>query len=93
MITIAVFASATATVGKIKDGDTGATGPKGARGAKGAKGADGSSLYMWVKYADTPTTGMSDSPDGKTYMGIAYNKPSATASTNYSDYTWIKVVN
>ena len=90
MITIAVFASATATVGKIKDGDTGATGPKGARGAKGA---DGSSLYMWVKYADTPTTGMSDSPDGKTYMGIAYNKSSATASKNYSDYTWIKVVN
>lgn len=89
MIIIAVFASATATVGKIKDGDTGATGPK---GATGAKGADGSSLYMWVKYADTPTTGMSDSPDGKTYMGIAYNKPSATASTNYSDYTWIKVV-
>lgn len=87
MITIAVFASATATVGKIKDGDTGATGPKGARGA------DGSSLYMWVKYADTPTTGMSDSPDGKTYMGIAYNKSSATASKNYSDYTWIKVVN
>ena len=90
MIKIAVFASATATVGKIKDGDTGATGPKGARGAKGA---DGSSLYMWVKYADTPTTGMSDSPDGKTYMGIAYNKSSATASTKYSDYTWIKVVN
>ena len=89
MITIAVFASATATVGKIKDGDTGATGPKGARGAKGA---DGSSLYMWVKYADTPTTGMSDNPDGKTYMGIAYNKPSANASTTYSDYTWIKVV-
>ena len=72
MIKIAVFASATATVGKIKDG---------------------TSLYMWVKYADTPTTGMSDSPDGKTYMGIAYNKSSATASTNYSDYTWIKVAN
>ena len=72
MIKIAVFASATATVGKINDG---------------------TSLYMWVKYADTPTTGMSDSPDGKTYMGIAYNKSSATASTKYSDYTWIKVVN
>ena len=71
MIKIAVFASATATDGKIKDG---------------------TSLYMWVKYADTPTTGMSDSPDGKTYMGIAYNKSSATASTKYSDYTWIKVV-
>ena len=72
MIKIAVFASATATVGKIKDG---------------------TSLYMWVKYADTPTTGMSDSPEGKTYMGIAYNKPSTTASKTYSDYTWIKVVN
>ena len=71
MIKISVFASATATVGKIKDG---------------------TSLYMWVKYADTPTTGMSDNPDGKTYMGIAYNKPSATASKTYSDYTWIKVV-
>lgn len=52
---------------------------------------DGQTLYMWVKYADTPTTGMSDSPDGKSYIGIAYNKPTKNASTSYSDYQWMKV--
>lgn len=97
MIKISVFATATATIGKIKDG---ATGPKGATGSKGdkgdkgdtgAKGATGATLYMWVKYATTPTTGMSDSPEGKSYLGIAYNKTTATASTDYNDYSWIKV--
>lgn len=52
------------------------------------KGADGITYYTWIKYADTPTSGMSDSPEGKTYMGIAYNKTSKTESTTYSDYTW-----
>jgi len=52
------------------------------------KGENGTTYYTWIKYADTPTSGMSDSPDGKTYMGIAYNKTTATESTNYSDYTW-----
>lgn len=55
---------------------------------KGDDGVDGTTYYTWIKYADTPTSGMSDSPDGKTYMGIAYNKTTATESTNYSDYTW-----
>lgn len=52
------------------------------------KGEDGKSLYTWIKYADSPTSGMSDNPDGKQYMGIAYNKETPTESTNYSDYTW-----
>lgn len=52
------------------------------------KGADGKTLYTWLKYADSPTSGMSDSPAGKTYMGIAINKTSITESSNYSDYTW-----
>lgn len=52
------------------------------------KGADGKTLYTWLKYADSPTSGMSDSPSGKTYMGIAVNKTSITESSNYSDYTW-----
>lgn len=52
------------------------------------KGADGKTLYTWLKYADSPTSGMSDSPAGKTYMGIAVNKTSITESSNYSDYTW-----
>ena len=52
------------------------------------KGADGKTLYTWLKYADSPTSGMSDSPSGKKYMGIAINKTSITESNNYSDYTW-----
>ena len=31
---------------------------------------------------------MSDSPDGKTYMGIAYNRKESTESDNYEDYQW-----
>ena len=57
-------------------------------GDKGDKGANGTTYYTWIKYADTPTSGMSDSPDGKLYMGIAYNKTTSVESTNYSDYTW-----
>ena len=57
-------------------------------GDKGDKGIDGTTYYTWIKYADSPTSGMSDSPDGKTYMGIAYNKTTSVESTTYSDYTW-----
>ena len=58
---------------------------------KGENGNDGVSLYTWIKYADTPTTGMSDSPDGKQYMGIAYNKTTPEESTRYEDYTWSRI--
>ena len=57
-------------------------------GPQGTTGATGATLYTWLKYADTPTTGMSDSPTGKNYIGLAYNKATATESTNYGDYTW-----
>ncbi|WP_176519604.1 tail fiber domain-containing protein [Bacillus toyonensis] len=67
---------------KGEKGDTGLT------GSAGTNGTDGITYYTWLKYADTPTTGMSDSPTGKTYMGIAYNKTTATESTNYADYSW-----
>ncbi len=66
-------------------GDTGATGPQ---GPQGVKGADGKTYFTWIKYADSPTSGMSDNPTGKKYIGIAYNKLTATESTNYADYTW-----
>jgi phage minor structural protein len=72
---------------KIK-GDKGDKGDQGIQGIQGVRGADGTTYYTWIKYADTPTSGMSDSPDGKTYMGIAYNKLTATESTNYADYSW-----
>lgn len=58
------------------------------RGTDGVNGKDGKTYYTWIKYADTPTSGMSDNPEGKKYMGLAYNKTSSTESTSYSDYTW-----
>ena len=57
------------------------------QGVQGPKGVDGKQYYTWLKYADTPTSGMSDSPTGKAYIGLAYNKTTATESSNYSDYT------
>ena len=72
-------------------GDTGPRGPQGIQGPQGVqgiKGADGKTYYTWIKYADSPTSGMSDSPADKLYLGVAYNKSTATESTNYSDYSW-----
>lgn len=69
-------------------GDTGAIGPQGPQGIQGAKGIDGKTYYTWIKYADSPTSGMSDNPTGKLYLGVAYNKSTAIESTNYSDYSW-----
>lgn len=60
----------------------------GADGIQGPAGADGTTYYTWLKYADSPTTGMSDDPTGKAYFGIAYNRVSPTESTTYSDYNW-----
>ena len=84
----------TRTVWTYTDGDSTTTysvsrfGENGAQGIQGPPGEDGQPLYTWIKYADTPTSGMSDRPDGKTYMGIAYNKESSTESSIYSDYQW-----
>lgn len=58
------------------------------QGIQGVKGADGKTYYTWVKYADSPTSGMSDNPSGKKYIGFAYNKTTGTESTSYSDYSW-----
>lgn len=70
------------------NGKDGAPGKDGADGAPGADGVDGVTYYTWVKYADSPTSGMSDSPEGKVYIGIAYNQLFPEASENYSDYAW-----
>lgn len=69
-------------------GDKGETGPQGPQGVQGVKGTDGKTYYTWIKYADSPTSGMSDNPSGKKYIGVAYNKTTATESTKYSDYSW-----
>lgn len=51
-------------------------------------GEDGKTLYTWIRYADSPTSGISSSPDGKKYMGVAYNKTTSEPSDTYSDYKW-----
>lgn len=61
---------------------------KGEKGLEGPKGADGRQYYTWLKYADTPTSGMSDLPNGKKYIGLAYNQETQEESTIYSAYTW-----
>lgn len=66
----------------------------GKQGQQGEQGQPGATTYTWIKYADDAQgTNMSDSPVGtggtlKAYIGIAYNKSTATESSNPSDYTW-----
>lgn len=68
-------------------------GDDGQQGVQGPPGSDGQTLYTWVKYADDASgSGMSDSPDGKEYIGLAYNKTSQTESGVASDYAWSKIV-
>lgn len=57
----------------------------------GKPGADGKTYYTWVRYADDARgNGMSDSPNGKYYIGFAYNKEVPTESNNPADYQWSK---
>lgn len=77
---------------KVWNGSEWVAGPSGPQGIPGPPGEKGEPLYTWLKYADDAQgNGMSDSPDGKPYMGIAYNKQSPTESSNPKDYSWSKV--
>lgn len=60
-------------------------------GVPGKPGDDGKTYYTWVRYADDARgNGMSDSPNGKYYIGFAYNKEVPTESNNPADYQWSK---
>lgn len=60
-------------------------------GIPGKPGADGKTYYTWVRYADDARgNGMSDSPNGKYYIGFAYNKEVPTESSDPADYQWTK---
>ncbi|MFX3616132.1 MAG: phage tail spike protein, partial [Sporolactobacillus sp.] len=72
-------------------GPQGPTGATGSQGVQGPTGPQGQATYTWIKYADTPTSGMSDDPTNKQYIGLAYNKTTATESTTYSDYQWARL--
>jgi hypothetical protein len=57
------------------------------------KGNDGSPTYTWIKYADDAIgTGLSNTPTGKKYIGLAPNKTSTTESTSAGDYEWSLIV-
>ena len=61
-------------------------------GIPGAPGEDGKTYYTWVRYADDEYGGgMSDAPDGKAYIGFAFNKEIPTESNNSADYKWSKI--
>lgn len=58
----------------------------------GEPGSPGKSYYTWIKFADDGLgNGMSDYPDGKQYMGIAYNKGTLEESNNAKDYQWARI--
>lgn len=60
-------------------------------GVPGKPGDDGKTYYTWVRYADDASgNGMSDSPNGKYYIGFAYNKETPTESSDPADYQWSK---
>lgn len=57
-------------------------------GEPGPKGNDGKTSYFHTAYADDVSGGgLSQSPDGKTYMGT-YSDFTEADSTTASDYTW-----
>lgn len=61
-------------------------------GIPGVPGEDGKTYYTWVRYADNEYgSGMSDAPDGKAYIGFAFNKEMPTESNNPADYKWSKI--
>ena len=64
-------------------------GEDGDRGIQGPKGTDGKTTYTWVKYADdVDGNGISDSPSGKMFIGLAFNKETESESNNPNDYQW-----
>lgn len=76
----------------VSKGDKGDTGDTGPQGVPGPAGADGKTLYTWIRYADDANgSGISNDPTGKAYIGLAYNKETATESNTPSDYTWSEI--
>ncbi len=52
-------------------------------------GADGKTYYLWVKYSNfADGTDMVNIPGTLLYIGLAYNKTTATESNDPNDYEW-----
>lgn len=73
-------------------GEKGDKGDQGPQGVPGPAGEGGVTLYTWIRYADDiQGNGISNNPDGKKYIGLAYNKTSYTESNDPSDYIWTAI--
>lgn len=71
----------------------GKDGANGQDGSNGQNGQDGKTLYTWIRYAnDELGNGISPYPEGKEYIGIAYNKESKTPSDDPKAYQWSKYI-
>lgn len=56
---------------------------------QGNPGIDGADKFTWVRYADTVSGGgISTNPDGKKYIGFAFNKETNNATNVPTDYQW-----
>ena len=61
----------------------------GTDGIPGEPGKDGKVLYTWIRYADDAQgNGISDSPVGKKFLGLAHNKETSVESNDPKDYQW-----
>jgi hypothetical protein len=61
----------------------------GTDGIPGEPGKDGKVLYTWIRYADDAQgNGISDSPIGKKFLGLAHNKETSVESNDPEDYQW-----
>ena len=57
-----------------------------------SQGEPGTTYYTWIKYAINQFgEEMSDSPEGKSYIGIAYNQLTPTPSNDPNDYQWTQL--
>ena len=53
------------------------------------RAANGDKRYTWIKFATSDSGGnISDSPAGRTYIGIARHKTTQDKSAKATDYTW-----
>ena len=67
---------------------------EGEDGVQGDTGATGATTYTWVKYGTNSSgAGLTNTYTAGTtlYIGMAFNKTTATESTNAGDYTWTKI--
>lgn len=54
--------------------------------------SEGNGLYTWIKFANSADgSNMSDSPSGKSFIGIAFHRTSSIKTTTASDYEWHEI--